>query len=156
MGFLKPIAQMGASFIPGVGPIASAALGAIGSSGSQGKQNFNSTQNSTEKSSNTSNVDMFDEAIESPEFSQFRSSLLPFMQQQLKKANQPVYGDAQKAQYLNDLNDLASASMQSLRSSLGATGGLSSGAMAEGMGGIERERFGQAATIIRSRDWQNA
>jgi hypothetical protein len=144
VSFLKNVAQMGASFIPGVGPLVSAGIGALGSSGKQGQQNYNSNQNSSTTSNQTQNIDQFNEAIEDEEFSGFRKSLLPMMQQEMSRAQRPIYGDAQKTQHLANLNDLASASMNSLKSSLAGRGVMDSGAFNESAAGIERDRFGKA------------
>jgi hypothetical protein len=148
MGFMKNIAQLGASFIPGVGPLASAAIGAIGGGGKQGSQNYNSTQESTQNTNQTNSIDQTQTAIEDPAFAQFRQSLIPMMGQEMRKANQPIYGDSQKAKYLGDLNDLAQASMSSIKSSLGARGALDSGAFSQAATDVESKRFGQAADFF--------
>jgi hypothetical protein len=150
MGMAKSLAQMGASFIPGVGPIASAAIGAIGGSGKQGsqKQNQNQTTKQTESFNSTNNIDMFDEAIEDESFSQARTSLIPMLQQQMRKAQQPVYGDAQKASYMANLNELADNAMTSLKGSLASSGRLDSGAFEAGASDIAREKIGQASSFF--------
>jgi hypothetical protein len=150
MGMAKGLAQMGASFIPGVGPIASAAIGAIGGSGKQGsqKQNQNQQTKQTESFNSTNNIDMFDEAIEDESFSQARTSLIPMLQQQMRKAQQPVYGDAQKASYLGNLNELADNAMASLKGSLASSGRLDSGAFETGASDIAREKIGQASSFF--------
>jgi hypothetical protein len=148
----KSIAQIGASFIPGVGPLLSGGIGAlggaIGGSGKQGSQNSNFNQNSTTNSSGTNNVDQFNEAIEDPQFSQFRNSLLPMFQQEFKKSQRPVYGDAQKANFLTELNDLAGASMESLKATLGGNGVLNSGRFNQAATDIELGRAGKAADFF--------
>lgn len=148
MGFLKPIAQIGASFIPGVGPLASAAIGAVGSGGKQGSQSYNGTQESTQKFNQSQNIDQFNEAVEDPAFSAFRNSLLPMVKQEIFKANQPIYGDAQKTKYLSDLNDLASGAMSSLKSSLAGRGALDSGVMSQAATDIENNRVGKATDFF--------
>jgi hypothetical protein len=148
MGFAKNLAQIGASFIPGVGPLASAAIGAIGGGGKQGSQNYNGTQSSTQKIDQTNSIDQFNEAVEDPQFAAMRQGLIPMFQQEMRKANQPIYGDAQKASYLNDLNDLGSGAMASIRNSLSGRGALDSGAMSEAMAGVGRQKFSQAADFF--------
>jgi hypothetical protein len=150
MGMAKGLAQMGASFIPGVGPLVSGALGAIGGSGNQGsqKQSQNQTTKQTESFNSTNNIDMFDEAIEDESFSQARTSLIPMLQQQMRKAQQPVYGDAQKASYLSNLNELADNAMTSLKGSLASSGRLDSGAFETGASDIAREKIGQASSFF--------
>jgi hypothetical protein len=61
----------------------------------------------------------------------------------LNKAQQPVYGKAQQAQYLGQLNKLAEGSIESLRSNLARMGGLDSGLMGLGVSNIANERLGK-------------
>ena len=140
MGFMKsligPIASTAASLIPGVGPVASklisglggvasAGLGALGGSGQQSKM----TQTQTE----------------SPETSQFRNGLFGTISDQIKSAQQPIYGDAQKAGYLSNLNDLANSSMKSLQGNLARVGGMGSGRHYSGLSDIAVNRDKSAA-----------
>ena len=140
MGFMKsligPIASTAASLIPGVGPVASklisglggvasAGLGALGGSGQQSKM----TQTQTE----------------SPETSKFRNGLFDTITGQIKDAQQPIYGDAQKAGYLSNLNDLANSSMKSLQGNLARVGGLGSGRHYSGLSDIAVNRDKSAA-----------
>jgi len=148
MSFMKNIAQLGASFIPGVGPLAGAAIGAIGSGGKQAGQTQNYTQNQTQNIDQTQNVDQFNEAIENPAFAGLREGLGSMFKQELNRANNPVYGDAQKAKHLSDLNDLASSSISSIKANLGARGGLDSGAFSEAVSGVERDRMGKATDFF--------
>lgn len=86
--------------------------------------------------------------VEDPALSGFRSGLTSLFGQEYKKAQQPVFGDAQKASYLNSLNDLSAQSMDTLKSHLAGVGALDSGATAQGMSGIEQGRFGQYANFL--------
>jgi hypothetical protein len=73
-------------------------------------------------------------------FDQFRQSLIPQYNSMMRKAQQPIYGDAQKAQVINDANNIFNTGIGGLRSSMAAGGRLRSGAMeSAGMGmGISR------------------
>lgn len=87
----------------------------------------------------------FNKAIEDPAATAFRQSLFPMFGQELKRAGEPVFGDAQKASQLNSLNDLAEASMSKLKSSLASTGTLDSGQLSQGISDIESRKNASAA-----------
>lgn len=162
MGFFKklakPLAQIGASFIPGVGPALSAGIGAIGgaagdawaNSGNQGGTSFNQTQtmNQNMNYDGTETIDQFNEAVEDPQFKQMRNGLIPTMQNMIQQGQAPIYGDAQKAKYLSDLNDLADSSMRSLQGGMSRLGRTNSGAGGQALQNIEGERFGKAADFF--------
>lgn len=65
----------------------------------------------------------------------------------IANANKPTYGDAQKADVLNNLNDLANASAKHLNSTLASTGQLTSGANVVGQSNIEQQRMGQLSNF---------
>jgi len=67
---------------------------------------------------------------------------------QLGRANQPIYGEAQKASFLSNLNDLSSAAGENLKQMLASSGSLDSGRAAQGFGDIERGRVGQAGQFF--------
>jgi hypothetical protein len=164
MGFFKkiakPLAQIGASFIPGVGPVASKLIGGIGgaaadafgSSGKQGQQGYNSQsqaiQDQFQEFNSTDKIDQFNEAIEDKNFTKFRNDLTKKVGREIDLAGEPIYGEAQKAKYISDLNDLAAGSMASLKGNLARTGRLDSGAADIGTSEIEKDRFGKASDFI--------
>lgn len=83
---------------------------------------------------------------EAPQASGFRNSLYPQINQYLAQAQQPVYGNAQYAQQLNNLNGLANSSINQLSSTLAGRGGsLNSGAFGAGVTNILGQRAGQLA-----------
>lgn len=90
----------------------------------------------------------FEQAIEDSQMAEFRKSLAPLFQQELRRAQTPVYGEAQKASLLNSLNDLADASTSKLKNSLAASGALDSGAAASGEADILSGRNAQAAQFF--------
>jgi hypothetical protein len=183
----KPLLQVGAGMIPGLGPIAStlmsgalgvggAALGAFGESGKQGSQKFTGQEDSTTDTTQTTNFNKqtdFDredlteseqnqfsegvdinEATEDPYSAQFRRSLYPQVAGEINRAKQPVYGTAQKAAVLSDLNDLTESGATGLRQALAATGGLDSGSLAAGLGDLETGRLKQAASFYSQLPFQ--
>lgn len=176
MGFMKsvgrallPVAGAAASFIPGVGPIASKLIGmgsgmaasALGASGRQGSQdsqgNWNQTGNTTQDTtgqvdSNQTGNSTFNRQeqgsqniLEDPAGAAFRRSLIPQMARMNQAAEEPVYGEAEKAGFLTGLNDLTKDAMTNLRSNLAASGRMDSGSLAMGAGDIEMGRLGEVA-----------
>jgi hypothetical protein len=87
--------------------------------------------------------------VDAPYLSAFRKGLVGLMGQEFNRANRPIYGDAEKAKVLSELNGLADSSIQSLKSQLAATGGLGGGGLAQGIADIEGNRLGQAAGFFR-------
>lgn len=157
---IKPIAQIGASFIPGVGPIASSLIGglggalagAAGGSGMQGKQTSeqNSEFNQTESGQQTSKQDQtgqyqnVQQNIEDPMQGLFRAGVMGQFGDALSRAREPVYGDAEKAGFLNDLNDLAGGAISGLKQNLAGRGALDSGMLNAGAEGIQKQRLSDA------------
>jgi hypothetical protein len=157
---IKPIAQIGASFIPGVGPIASSLIGGIGGaaadaygrSGKQGQQRSSSTTNTnqTETGRSTSSQETGgsyrneQQAIEDPLMSMFRQSVIGGLSDATSRAREPIYGDREKASFLNDLNDLAGGATSALRGQLAGRGALDSGQLEQGAGQIQNQRLSEA------------
>lgn len=143
--------------IPMLGQGLGAILGAKGNSGKQGQQNNTSTNTQTQHETTSNqfqqgqqgqqqqNAMGYSAPVEDPYTQMFRNKLMGNYQDTLQNANTPVYGDAQKAGFLSDLNGLAQGSIHSLKSQLGASGGLDSGALNLGLGDIGRQRDSQAA-----------
>lgn len=75
-------------------------------------------------------------------------------QNMMARASQPIYGDAQKANYLESLNQLADASSKHLASSLAGRGIMDSGAFSAGQTGIEAGRLGQASSFFSQLPFQ--
>lgn len=65
----------------------------------------------------------------------------------IANANKPVYGDAQKADVLNNLNDLANSASKHLNSSLASRGALGSGDFDLGQSQLEQQRFGNLSNF---------
>ncbi len=83
---------------------------------------------------------------EAPNITNFRNSLYPQISQYLSQAQQPVYGQAQYGQQLNNLNGLANSSINQLSNTFASRmGGLNAGAYAGGVGNILNNRAGQLA-----------
>ncbi len=77
----------------------------------------------------------------------YQNTLFPGAQSLIAIANKPVYGDAHKADVLNNLNDLANAASAHLKSSLSGRGQLGSGEFETGLGNIEQQRYGQLSNF---------
>lgn len=106
------------------------------------KQTTQATQNQNQTNTST--------PLQQTYAAQLQQSLAPQYQQQIALANTPVYGDAQKAGVLQNLNDLANASIKHLGSTLASHGQMDSGSYASGASGIEQQRFGQASDFFNS------
>lgn len=73
---------------------------------------------------------------------------MPQIQGAISKANQPVYGDAQKASYLGGLDQLANSSIESLKQNLARAGALNSGRLSQGITDIGLNRNNQASQFF--------
>ncbi len=99
------------------------------------KTTTTTNQQQSQQSSNTSTP------IEDSYFSDFRKGLVSQFGPLLAKAQAPVYGQAQQAEVLSNLNELANASSRKLLGQLSQRGQGASGAGATGLAGIEGERL---------------
>lgn len=139
---------------------AGAAFGAFGGAGNQGSVNQNQTQNQTghqtqnQTTNNTtsqtggSTIDQTTLGFETPEMAALRSAQMRRLQGQFGRANQPIYGEPQKAGFISNLNDLAASAGENLKQHLASSGALDSGRAAQGFGDIERGRVGQAGQFF--------
>ena len=158
LGWLFSGGGGGSDSAGGIGSILGALLGAYGSSGTQGKtlqdllEEYSKTGTSNTSTSGTTTgagtTTGLQQMLENPAFAQFRTNLIPLLSQQLNKAQQPIYGDAQKAQLMNQLNGLAGDAATSLRQSLSRSGGLDSGLLSQGLTDIGTQRFGQLSNFF--------
>jgi hypothetical protein len=73
---------------------------------------------------------------------------MPQIQGAISKAQQPVYGDAQKASYLGGLDQLAQGSIESLKQNLARAGALNSGRLSQGVTDINMNRNNQASNFF--------
>lgn len=106
------------------------------------KQTTTGTNSSTATNSNTTTPNLNPLAQ-----SLYSSTLFPQARQLIANANKPVYGDAQKASVLNDLNGLAQSASRHLNSSLASRGALGSGDFDTGQAGIEQQRYGNLSNF---------
>jgi hypothetical protein len=122
---------------------------AIGAGGSILGGLFNKTSN-TSKVDNTTNTTAHQQQMqtEDPNWTSFRNSLLPQIQGEINKAQKPLYGDPEKANYLSDLNELAKHSMNSIRGNLARSGGLGSGREQSSLNSLFGQRMGQASQFF--------
>lgn len=153
MPFLAP-------FVPAIVGGVSAAASAFGQSGKQGGAKQTQQQNQTQAqiskddtsfqqgSTTTAGKTGFRRPEEDEDFSQFRTSLLPFFQNQLQRVNEPVFGEAQKAGFLSQLNELGASSAENLKQGLARSGASDSGRMSQGLTDIELGRNAQASQFF--------
>lgn len=137
-----------------------AATGALSGRGNQGRQTVNQTQNQTGQQTSTGQtrgsstqrgqqrIDQTTQAFETPEMAAFRLQQQRRFQDQFSRAGQPIYGEAQKAGFLSNLNDLAASAGENLKQNLASSGGLDSGRAATGFQNIEMGRSGQAGQFF--------
>jgi hypothetical protein len=78
----------------------------------------------------------------------FQNNLMGNINNAIGMAKQPVYGDAQKADYLGGLDQLAKTSLQSLQANLARSGALNSGRMSQGATDINMGRNASAADFF--------
>ena len=146
------------AFIPLITSLVSAIGGAAakgkGQSGQQGKTDATSTQESLEElirqltGTTEQREDREEKPTEDPTFTALRQALIPLLTGELKRGQEPVYGEPQKLGFMAELNKLAKASSSSLMSTLARMGGLSSGRAATGLGNIELGRLGQLSQFF--------
>jgi hypothetical protein len=134
-GIGKSLAQIGASFIPGVGPLISGAIGGLASSGNQGGQNTTMNQNISKNG--------MQEAIEPDYFSDFRKGLIPMFNNLVEEAKQPTYTDAERADIYGRANENYDASLGNAKNALARMGGLRSGVADTMAGDLAMGRAGQ-------------
>ena len=91
----------------------------------------------TTKGSSTS------QQTEDPNLTAYRMSLIPQYQALVSRAQQPMYGAAEQANYFNQANAGAQAASRQLASQLASRGVLDSGAYAGGLGDILQKSMGQ-------------
>lgn len=116
--------------IPMIGPL----LGGLLGGGDPDKTTTKQTQEmieqltqSTTQQSGTKQFDTFDEAVEDPRFAAFRQGLLPQFNQELNRAQRPIFGEGQKAGTLQDINAQFAGISDQLSSQAAARGQLGSG-----------------------------
>ncbi len=166
-----------AAAIPLITTLGGAALSAFGGSKKQGGQNTSGVQDSNThqdttttgnqhttghqtSASNLTDTNQQDTsgmnlAVEDPLATLFRYGQMGNIQSEITRAqNKPVYGDAEKAGFLNKLNDLGDASFKSLGSNLAKHGALNSGAFSQGASDLEMQRNGAASSFFAGLPFQ--
>lgn len=78
----------------------------------------------------------------------FQNSLMSNINQGMNQSNQPLYGQAQQAQFLNNLNSLANSSINSLQGQMARMGAGNSGALAQGATDIGLNRSSQFGNYL--------
>lgn len=115
-----------------------------------------STQKTNQQQSQSGQYANQQTPVQLPWAAALQQSLVGPYQQLLAGAEAPVYGQAQKADYLSNLNDLANNATKHLASTLAGRGALDSGALATGQSGIEQQRLGQASSFFQNLPFQEA
>lgn len=147
----KVLGNIGGAFI-GDPMLGNQLFGAAAGSGNQGGTNINKD---TQKQSQYSNQGTMT-PTEPGYATDFRKETMANTQNAINQAQAPVYGDAQKASYLNSLNDLANSSMDSLKQNLSRSGALTSGRLSQGVSDIDSARNSQAAGFFSQIPFLNA
>lgn len=155
---------MPSALLPIIGKVAAPLLGSLfGAIGGSGKQSGSeATQNTTQNSTTTAHSDQSatsnatQQQGEDPLTALFRVGLLGNIGGEIDNAKQPIFGDAAKASFVNNLNDLSDHSFQSLTGNLARRGVTNSGALTQGAGDIEQSRFGNLASFYSQLPFQEA
>ena len=133
----------------------SSLLGALSKSGKQGSQTTTSTNTSNQTQHQTSSFDNLTKTLEPEYFSQFRQQLIPSFWSEMTKANRPVYGTAQKAQFMGGMDKLANASIEAIRQKLGASGATDSGRQSTMTENVELEKMGKISDFLGQLPFMN-
>jgi hypothetical protein len=100
------------------------------------------TQQSTNQSQNGQGLSV---PVQLPWVAALQKSLGGSASSLVQQAGMPVFGTAQKASFLNDLNSSTTAGQNALASQLASHGALDSGAFAAGLSSLQQNRQGQIA-----------
>jgi hypothetical protein len=87
----------------------------------------NSTGSSSQQGNVTSSGSQTTTPNEDPLFSMFRQSILPAISQQYADAQKPVYGDAQRAQVMNQANEAGAGAETAVSNNAARRGTLNAG-----------------------------
>src|SRR5216684_2348052 len=133
-------------------PIAMAAAGAaLSATGKSGKQGgVTTTEDKSGSSTDISNFlkNFTQQQTMDPTAHGYLNKLFPQIQQAISQAQQPVFGEAQKAGYLGDLDRLTKGSIQALQQNLARSGASNSGRMSQGLTDIGMNRDTQASSFF--------
>lgn len=140
MGFMK---NVGAGLLSGL-------AGTNTSAGNLATLGIGSVLGAIGGSNNGTKASGSQTARQSAQTSNFRNGLYSGLQTEINKANEPIYGDAEKSSYVANLNDLSKAATESLTNSLAARGITNSGATAQGITDIETNRASKATDYFAS------
>lgn len=131
------MAQLATSLISGIGGSLLSGLG--GRSGSTSSGTRNSTSRAT--------TDQFNEAVEDPQFAEFRQMLLPMFMGLLEQSQQPVYTDDRIAKTLRDINQQFSKA--EINPTLAARGLLGSGLARTMAADVDNARAATASNFFQ-------
>lgn len=135
---------------------AGATASGIGQAGKQGSQASTSTSKEEGQQSSTSSINQSTKPTEDANFSAFRNTLLPLFGQEFSRAQQPVYGKAQQASFMEGVNSLTEDATKALRNQLAGVGALDSGRFERGATDIERSRLGKLVDFNAQLPFQEA
>lgn len=127
--------------------------GALGG-GNKSKTNSSSTTSGSSSSTSRGTQEGFQEVLENPLLQPLRAILSGSLLDTLADQSGPVFGEAQIAKGLQDINDLTETASGRLRSRLAASGGLQSGSLAAGLADIEGARLGQQTNFLTQLPFQ--
>lgn len=86
--------------------------------------------------------------VQQPWVASMQQGMAPQYAQLIQQANAPVYGDAQKASYMENLNDLANSATKNLSSTLASHGQLNSGEFGKEAAGIQQQKVAQESSFF--------
>ena len=136
--------------IPAATAIGGTILGGIGDSGRQRKDE--TSRSGTSRASSTATRSDRGESIrelfELPELKPFRNKLLEVFGGELDRAQEPVFGEAQTAGFLNNLNDVSKSASDRIIQSLANRGALRSGSGDRALRDVELNRASQAGEFF--------
>ncbi len=122
--------------------------------GGRGQGNRNTRTSGSRSSTSTSQQEGLQEVLENPILQPLRALFSGALVDTLGRANQPVFGEAQIAQQLQNINDLTDTANTRLRQRLAGTGALNSGQLTAGATGLEANRSNQITQFLGNLPFQ--
>ena len=127
-------------------------LGAGGAAagGLAGKAGQKQTSTSNQSGTQSQTTDMLRAALEPEYFDKLRQTMaIPLMSEISRAMTKPIYGDADKAKFMGDLNSLTADAMKTLRGTMAGMGALDSGRATSAATDLMKQRVAQTAGFFR-------
>lgn len=141
---------MSSAAIPVATALGGSVLSGIGGSGKQGEERASrsGTSNASSTATRSDRGESIRELFELPELKPFRNKLLEVFGGELDRAQEPVFGEAQTAGFLNTLNDVSKSASDRIIQSLARRGALRSGSGDRALRDVELNRASQAGEFF--------